>query len=550
MEKYSGWVPQEPDESVRRFAHEKIRKNYIVFKTEWVDQTQYTDMLADETRKVKMARCACSACGTEFYADLIRESDPKHGFIDPSDGDPIYDKNTFLCPYCGEEVESIHTSRFGGRKTVFAGQTRILQILKNGEKVAFVVWYAEKQVDKWGTVLIRIERWAAYLPDGKKMIKLTGQQRCFQSYTVFERWYELKRCDICDINNFDVMPFDAHFLDGTEFENAKIDLLCKTENPAVIAYARTYQRWKNVENLITSGCGELFSDYAKRSSEHYNCYNCSSFFVFSTKNLRDVFDFQKVKPHEMIGVTKAELRELKKAGLTFKLLKNYRQLKEIDGRFTVELAKKVDRPDIIERISRYVDPIKAVRYLTKNGGNRNDYLYLDYLQSRRRARLPLETQIDLFPRDLQRKHDEAVKTMNAIKKKEKAELFQKAFEEWMARFSQTAYKADGLCVFICPTAEDMQAEGKTLHHCVASYIEPHAEGESFIFFVRRARRPERSYYTLNIEITDGKAEEIQLHGYKNDAKRKIPPEVRAFVDRWKREILIPFCQKENRRKTA
>ncbi|MBP3486013.1 MAG: hypothetical protein J6J81_04150, partial [Oscillospiraceae bacterium] len=79
----------------------------------------------------------------------------------------------------------------------------------------------------------------------------------------------------------------------------------------------------------------------------------------------------------------------------------------------------------------------------------------------------------------------------------------------------------------------------------------HTEGK-IIFFVRHARRPERSWYTLNEDLTGDRPKRVQLHGYKNDwighKKRQIPREVLDFVARWEREVLGPFWEKELKRR--
>ena len=49
----------------------------------------------------------------------------------------------------------------------------------------------------------------------------------------------------------------------------------------------------------------------------------------------------------------------------------------------------------------------------------------------------------------------------------------------------------------CETEEELIAEGKALHHCVASYAERHARGELTIFFIRRKDKPDEPWYTLN-----------------------------------------------------
>lgn len=85
------------------------------------------------------------------------------------------------------------------------------------------------------------------------------------------------------------------------------------------------------------------------------------------------------------------------------------------------------------------------------------------------------------------------------------------------------------------------------------YSDAHARGR-IILFVRHTRRPERSWYTLNIDVNSKK--EIQLHGYGNELahgkKLKIPRRVREFVDLWEREVLakwqLPPEQKTKKKK--
>lgn len=56
-----------------------------------------------------------------------------------------------------------------------------------------------------------------------------------------------------------------------------------------------------------------------------------------------------------------------------------------------------------------------------------------------------------------------------------------------------------------------------------------------------------SYYTLNIDMTSGQPKQIQLHGYGNERhgknkeyRHKIPQKVLDFVERWKKEVLMPW----------
>ena len=81
---------------------------------------------------------------------------------------------------------------------------------------------------------------------------------------------------------------------------------------------------------------------------------------------------------------------------------------------------------------------------------------------------------------------------------------------------------------------------------MGGYGKAHLSGK-LILFVRHARRPERSWFTLNIDTAGRSPKRIQLHGYGNEyahGKRlTIPQCVLDFVERWEKEILLPTFEK-------
>jgi hypothetical protein len=92
-------------------------------------------------------------------------------------------------------------------------------------------------------------------------------------------------------------------------------------------------------------------------------------------------------------------------------------------------------------------------------------------------------------------------------------------------------------------------ESDKLLHCVKHYGDRHVSGNP-VFFVRHYRRPERSYYTLNEDLTKPTPKRLQLHGYRNDAVCKIPKKVLEFCDRWEREVLAPWWAERQRKEVT
>lgn len=66
---------------------------------------------------------------------------------------------------------------------------------------------------------------------------------------------------------------------------------------------------------------------------------------------------------------------------------------------------------------------------------------------------------------------------------------------------------NGLFVTMAGSADELQREGATLHHCVATYADRVAKGETTILFIRREEAPDTPYYTM--EFKDGAIAQIR-----------------------------------------
>ena len=70
----------------------------------------------------------------------------------------------------------------------------------------------------------------------------------------------------------------------------------------------------------------------------------------------------------------------------------------------------------------------------------------------------------------------------------------------------------GLKIIAPKSPKDLQIEGGTLAHCVASYVKPIINGTENIMFLRRADMPDDPFFTVEI-LDDGKIR--QVHCYRN-----------------------------------
>ena len=121
----------------------------------------------------------------------------------------------------------------------------------------------------------------------------------------------------------------------------------------------------------------------------------------------------------------------------------------------------------------------------------------------------------------------------------------------MSRIAQgLTWKHNGIIIRPAATPEELVQEWATLKHCVGGYAKSHASGR-IILFIRHERRPERSWYTLNVDLKTKKI--IQNHGYRNEMLPNgthlcIPKEVQDFVLAWTETILNPWVMPKKKQK--
>jgi hypothetical protein len=146
-----------------------------------------------------------------------------------------------------------------------------------------------------------------------------------------------------------------------------------------------------------------------------------------------------------------------------------------------------------------------------------------------------------WPKDLTQAHDAAADLERKLKREKEAA---ENAERWAAmneRLQGLAWARDGICIRPAASTEELVEEGKALRHCVGGYTDSHLRG-SIILFIRHERRPERSWFTLNINLEN--KTRIQLHGYGNERANgkilRIPKEVLEFAEAWEKEILAKW----------
>ena len=135
--------------------------------------------------------------------------------------------------------------------------------------------------------------------------------------------------------------------------------------------------------------------------------------------------------------------------------------------------------------------------------------YYDYIQMRVDQGYEMND-IQLFPNDMRRRHDEMVLEAEKAKlDKRKKEVLEK-YTEIKSKYRRLSDKysaaAGGYIIRPAKDAAEIVEEGRILHHCVGGdrYLRSHNDGRSFILFLRKADEKNIPLITVEIRAYDEK----------------------------------------------
>lgn len=558
-EEYTAMIPTAPPFDLVGYLRDRGMMQNEVISYKWMSRDDANAWLDCEgcrkdlrpSAATKSALLWCSCCGDRFLAEYVSEKDIPCGQVwrtTASGGVRIADMeameiieyreyNNIHCPLCGAEAKLLKTSN--------------LQYGRNRQEFIVVPTVAENCliltqwcVERWiydGHTGTRTTAINAYIADGGKIVKMANYQRnaMSNSWRALGEWK--RRTRLADDIGAPLMYTDnLPDLAGTCAENSKLwEYMQQTEFGETgypVAYLRLYFKHPAVENLITAGLGKLVGAGIRNDRQSRCGYGSPS---MTAAPRLDWVNWKEKRPAQMLGLDKQQLKVWQQMGLGLACLmvwKKHKPANDISFADCCTLMAAVGPTSADGILEAGAPPIRTANYLKRQN---QAWQYLaDYWRMAVVAGYDLNQEAVRWPKSLPQAHDRAAA---AVKYQRIDGKTIKAFENMTARCQGLAWEHDGICIRPAATPMELIEEGNTLRHCVGGYSESHASGK-IILFVRHTRRPERSWYTLNINVLTKK--EIQLHGYKNEmvnGKRlKIPRQVRAFVDMWEREVLAKW----------
>ncbi len=570
-----------------RMAEEFVQ-DMMIFSAERF--SYYTDD-DKNTRSIWLTRCTCTACTSEFETKHISATAGVKGFalyqgedsclypLDPLDGvTPMTDQeiedfgydfgyievaegDQIMCPFCGECVEVIHKSRLRGSRT---RQLLGCSIQNVCGYTAVICWLAARRWYDDGSYDVDIYPRDAYVIGERGCLTRFRHTTGTGSFAVernLGKWvpatnltdsFAVPYHDWGSINNRKIggcVWRECSSMAGETGEKSGLSAYITSGGAYPISYLKLWRSNKTVENLVNAGWTRLIEESISRYAD------------YNPRDLRSSVpgvDFTKAKPHEMLKMSKADFKAISKRPAKWSVdvfcewVEYYDaggscSALEFEKYFAEAGCEGVAALLALKEDDDQIDFPEVSRYMQKQGLRLSS---LHYLVDARRMAEELYpdrdlTQEELWPRRLAAVHDRLQAIQRVKQDEQKTKELQSGFDRVLQECGCLEWTDGDLQILLPRSNDDLIREGSVLQHCVGGYGPGHVEGRGVIFFVRKYRRPERSFFTLDINMKLGAPSEVQLHGYKNEhirlgKNRKIPVRVRAFVDRWKKEILIPW----------
>lgn len=531
----------------------------------------------EATRKRRWgARCTCSMCGEDFITGYSKcnstpgivitegeDGQPYEGYAEPGlTGVEYFEGDLVTCPRC------LFLGTLTRRSALRSGRThQVMQAepICVDDYMVLMFWLINRRQDDAG--LDRV----LFLPHMALAVDRSGKLRRFRAVRTGPDVTDVEWSPCAQSRDPMQTPYYSYDavnqrqiggwiccygpeLDGTTGEKTALDLYISEGGCWPGAYLHIWAKHPNVENLMRQGLSFAVQDTVDNylSQCHYSG---------DLRNAPPIpwVDWTEVKPHKMLHMSKEAFRAVRSARWSSADAKCWDLYRAVypaaDGMDYERCRSKVGAENVRKLLDMVqagwddLSPVRVVRYLEKQKQLTDGVQHLiDYRKIAHDLGFGEADEV-LWPRDLIAAHDRAAQNWSA-----RADLqYSKGFTTTYLSLRDLEWTDGDLCIVIPKGEQELVEEGRILRHCVGSYGKTHCSGKP-IFFVRHRRRPERSYYTLNIDLTGSIPREIQLHGYGNERhgphkefKHSIPKSVRDFCDRWQREVLLPWFVDRHRK---
>lgn len=563
---------------------DEFTENFLIFHRVAFHPIDEFDWIYGEDNTPKprwAAKCHCTHCDSEWLSgwpgggEIITMYQDMEGYetymgVPPDEGTEntifVREGEEVACPWCEAPIKAIHkkslrNGRLYQRMVCTFGNVEI-----DGDKLTTLFYWVMAQ--RMGPEGIKDEYiWPAYaavldecgdlnvfthakgdgwgrIQPGDKWRKMTINKDpfyvCYRDYTAisFNRMGGIMDDLITDMA-------------GETGEKTGLAAYIQAVGQFPVQYIRTWKRYRTIENAVKSHLARRIVSFIDNEAERYQDRGNNP---SGSDEIAAYLDLDYNRPCDMVYMQPAEFRELAAWNWSLDAILLWRTavadrqtapgyaaefnqlLKKYSLENMKELVSRITDGDIYDMavVDRYLHRQKRKHDISPRDGLR---LLLDYHNMLTETRVDV-TEAEIWPGNLRAAHDAICAEQRANKDGKYAAKFAATLAKW----AKLEWSDGKICAVLPKSNGDLIEEGRKLCHCVGRYGPEHIRG-SLIIFIRHARRPERSWYTLNISTTGTAPRRVQLHGYGNEwahgKKLTIPQRVLDFCERYEREIVAP-----------
>ena len=173
--------------------------------------------------------------------------------------------------------------------------------------------------------------------------------------------------------------------------------------------------------------------------------------------------------------------------------------------------------------------------------------YEDYMNMCEKLHKDTTDEMVYRPRELKRRHDEAVAEIERLNAQLKADEYSKKFGEAEKVLGlireKFEYVGDGFFIKVPEKIVDIVSEGNYLHHCAGAtdrYFDRIKSHETYICFLRKVEEPDIPFYTIEVEPGGT----IRQHRGMYDEEPELDL-VKPFLREWQKEIRKRMSKKDH-----
>lgn len=558
MENIARLVSRKPPEGLASWppVQDALEIHGLVYEAVWIEDygvEQLLDAWA-KPRKIKAVEVRCSCCGEARTLPWTKTDNHRggYGFLHPGNDEPIGSGEETLCPMCEVPVKVKKAAEIG-RGWFLADETGAMSAAVVGKKkyLALTGWTVQRRIYRNAREELKIIPAEAYVFSPVGCAQLMGWRKSYSGTCGYfvsygSDWRKPKDWSEHWGAADGIFGLTPALVARSCLPHCKLDVYLSSFQAArrkfPVAWLRLYQTHPNVENLLLSGLPMVLDDLLAEQ--------CGG--DTWTRNSRrgvpvlDGIDWKEVRPDRMLGLDKDELRLGRSQCWGAFLWRLFLGAKKHGERLTAEDMENawcLGDENAVELPGR--GPVgKILRYLLKQidragPGAEDEYgdpiaeyfidvaMLLDYWTGCQELGRSLDDPQVRWPRNLLEAHDTVMELWCQREQWQQEQTLAALFRVRQRQLARYIFEADGLKIVPAYSQRELQKEADELHHCVWTYAESHAKGNTAIFFIRRTVEPQKPYYTL--ELDEKTLTVRQNRGLRNCGKTV---EIQAFEDLW------------------